>query len=112
MDTHIRTDAQAYDTIIIGAGPAGMAAAMYNARYGLKTLLLTLDVGGQMATADKVENYPGYKSIHGMELMQKFMEQVEFSKLVSKAKADKLVNILENLEKLDDVRKIIELAAK
>lgn len=67
-----------YDVIIIGAGPAGMSAAIYAARYGMKSLMLTQDIGGQIATADVVENYPGYKSISGNELMQKFFEQVKY----------------------------------
>jgi 2-methylcitrate dehydratase PrpD len=60
---------------------------------------------------DQVTGEP-YKPLEREGLIAKFMEQVEFSKLVSKQKAEKLVNILENLEKLDDVRKITELAIK
>jgi len=60
---------------------------------------------------DQVIGEP-YRPLEREGLIAKFMEQVEFSKLVSKQKAEKLVNILENLEKLDDVRKITELAAK
>lgn len=64
--------------IIIGGGPAGLSAAMYASRYKMKTLVVSMDIGGQMATAHLVENYPGYKSIGGMELMDKFREQVEY----------------------------------
>jgi 2-methylcitrate dehydratase PrpD len=60
---------------------------------------------------DQVTGEP-YKPLAREGLVAKFMEQVEFSKLVNKQKADKLVTILEDLEKLDDVRKITELAIK
>jgi thioredoxin reductase (NADPH) len=64
-----------YDTIIIGGGPAGLAAALYSARRALKTLLITKDVGGQANLAYRVENYPGFKRISGIKLMQKFYKQ-------------------------------------
>lgn len=60
---------------------------------------------------DQVVGEP-YRPLEREGLIAKFMEQVEFSKMVSKPKAEKLVNLLENLEKLDDVRKITELAVK
>lgn len=66
-----------YDLIIIGAGPAGLSAAIYAARYNLKTMVISPNVGGVANEAHKVENYPGYKSISGMELMSKFKEQVD-----------------------------------
>ena len=66
-----------YDLIMIGAGPAGMSAAIYAARCKLSTLLISEAIGGHAAEAHKVENYPGFKSISGMELMEKFREHVE-----------------------------------
>ena len=58
-----------YDVIIIGSGPAGMAAALYTARSEMKTLLLERGVpGGQMNNTAEVENYPGYGTIMGPEL--------------------------------------------
>lgn len=65
-----------YDIIIIGGGPAGMSCAIYSARYGLKTLVLSEMDGGLMAEAAHIENYPGIKSVLGMELSQKMKEQV------------------------------------
>ena len=66
-----------YDLIIIGAGPAGMTAAVYAARKKLNTLLLSKDLGGQPNWTVGIENYMGYQFIEGPELMQKFEEQVK-----------------------------------
>lgn len=69
--------AKSYDIIIIGGGPAGLTAGIYAARARLDTLLLEkLMVGGQIATADIVENFPGFpKGINGLELTQLMHEQ-------------------------------------
>lgn len=62
----------AYDTIIIGAGPAGLTAGIYAVRSGLKTLILEGGMpGGQVNDTPLVENYPGFESISGRELMNK-----------------------------------------
>ncbi len=66
-----------YDTIIIGAGPAGLAAAIYTCRKKLKTLIITVDVGGQASLTSHIENYPGVEPQNGMELMDKFRKQAE-----------------------------------
>ncbi len=66
-----------YELIIIGAGPAGITAAVYAARKKIKTLLISGDIGGQGLTAWLVENYMGYQFIEGRELMRKFEEQVK-----------------------------------
>jgi thioredoxin reductase (NADPH) len=64
-----------YDLIIVGGGPAGLSAAIYAVRYGLNTLVLEKSVvPGQIATTDVVENYPGFATITGMELMDRFKE--------------------------------------
>jgi thioredoxin-disulfide reductase len=68
-----------YDTIIIGAGPAGMAAAIFAARREMKTLLIGAITGGQMAWAGEIENYPGFKSVKSWELIANFREQVILS---------------------------------
>ena len=63
-----------YDIIVIGAGCSGLAGAMYAARLGMKVLVLGEMRGGTITLTDIVENYPGFKSITGMELAAKLEE--------------------------------------
>ena len=57
------------DIIIIGAGPAGLTAAIYGRRAGKRVLVLeALNYGGIIVTAKEVENYPGFKNISGYDL--------------------------------------------
>ncbi len=65
-----------YDVIIIGGGPAGVAAAIYASRREMNTLIISKDVGGQLVWASDIENYPGFKSINAFELIGKYQEQV------------------------------------
>ena len=66
-----------YDVIIIGAGPAGYTAGIYATRFGLRTLLIGKEPGGQTSEAYEIDNYPGFLSINGVELMNKFKEHAE-----------------------------------
>ena len=69
-----------WELAVVGGGPAGMTAAIYAARYGLKTILLESRVlGGAQATSPAIENYPGYSYITGIELADKMKEQVKKS---------------------------------
>ena len=65
-----------YEIIIVGGGPAGMAASVYAARKRLNTLLITGDIGGQVNWTSGVENYLGYQFIEGADLIAKFQQQV------------------------------------
>ena len=60
-----------YDIIILGGGPAGLSSAIYAVRYGLRTILISRDIGGTANLAHLIENYPGYNG-SGRKLMQKF----------------------------------------
>lgn len=80
-----------YDVVILGAGPSGLAAAMYAGRYDLSVCVVSEDVGGQMNLAHKVENYPGILSISGVDLMLQFKEHAEkFGAKIVYARADKI----------------------
>ena len=63
------------DVIIIGGAFAGLTAAIYSARQGMNTLLITKDIGGQGLLTTDIQNYPGFNSISGFDLASKFQEQ-------------------------------------
>jgi alkyl hydroperoxide reductase subunit F len=65
-----------FDVLIIGAGPAGLTAAVYCARKFLKTIIISENIGGQALESWAIENYMGYRMITGEDLMKKFEEQV------------------------------------
>lgn len=66
-----------YDIIIIGAGPAGLTAALYALRAEKKVLIIEKGAfGGQMTFSPKIENYPGFEALSGNELAEKMMDQV------------------------------------
>ncbi len=66
-----------YDVIIIGGGAAGLGAALYSARYNLKTLIIAKEFGGTGNIAHKVDNWIGEPGISGMDLMNKFTKHVD-----------------------------------
>ena len=67
-----------YDVIILGSGPAGLTAAIYTQRFGLKTIVVAGRAwGGQLMLTTDVENYPGFAKIQGPELMKRMRDQVE-----------------------------------
>jgi len=65
-----------YDLIIIGAGPAGITAAVYAARKKMDILVITKDIGGQASWSGDIQNYTGYQFISGPELAIKFEEHM------------------------------------
>ena len=93
-----------YDFIIIGGGGTGLAAAMYGARLGLKTLVLGFShgsefpVGGVITTTNLVENYPGFVRTSGRELAKKLEEHARDYDLV-KILEEKVVEVKKNGKK-------------
>jgi len=87
-----------YDLIIIGGGPAGVAAGIYAARQKLNTLLITKDFGGQITgKAVAIENYPGFEKISGPDLIRKFEEHLKSLKI--DIKIEKVMKIKKSKEK-------------
>jgi len=90
--------AEQYDCIIVGAGPAGLAAALYAARDRFNTLIVEkLLPGGQINNTDRIENYPGIPRIDGPGLIEQMQKQAE--EFGAKIKTGSEVT---NLEKLDN----------
>ncbi len=66
---------ESYDVIIVGGGIAGFSAALYTARQGLKTAVITIDIGGQLSYASIIENYPGVEATSGLNLVLRVQNQ-------------------------------------
>lgn len=66
-----------YDLIILGGGPAGVAAGIYASRKRINTLLITKDFGGQSVSSGKIENFVGFKEISGVELANVLEEHLK-----------------------------------
>lgn len=91
-----------YDTVVIGAGPAGMTAALYAGRSNLKVALLERGIyGGQMNNTAEIENYPGYDHISGPSLAEKMFEPLE------KFGVDHIFGTLVRIEEDGPIKKII-----
>jgi alkyl hydroperoxide reductase subunit F len=86
-----------YDSIVVGAGPAGITAAIYMARKKLDVLVLTLDIGGQANLSADVENYTGFTMIPGEELVDRFEEHLDAFSI--KVVSDKVV-VIKKVRKL------------
>jgi thioredoxin reductase (NADPH) len=66
-----------YDIIVVGGASAGLSAALYSSRLGMKTLVITKDIGGQALLTNDIGNYPGFENIGGLELMNRIKKQCE-----------------------------------
>ncbi|MCS7128692.1 MAG: FAD-dependent oxidoreductase [Desulfurococcaceae archaeon] len=65
-----------YDLVIVGGGPAGLTAALYSTRYFLKAIVITERIGGCLSEIHLVDNYLGFPSISGTELVEKFVTHI------------------------------------
>lgn len=92
-----------YDVAIIGGGAAGASAAIYSKRKGLKTVLITENIGGQILTTSEVENYLGFELIGGVALSEEFKKHIE--------KLEVEVIEFNKVEKIEDkgIRKLLFL---
>jgi len=91
-----------YDLIIIGAGPAGVSAAIYAARQKMNLLHVSKDMGGQIGKkAVDIENYPGFDKISGPDLIKTFEEQL---------KANKIEPILDEVLKIEKIQSIFKIS--
>lgn len=91
-----------YDTIVIGAGPAGMTAALYAARSNLKVAILEQGApGGQMNNTADIENYPGFDLISGPELSMKMYEPLD------KFDVENLYGIVTGIEDKGDYKRVL-----
>ena len=91
-----------WELIIIGAGPAGLSAGIYAGRRELKTLILEEKIpGGTAADSPLIENYPGFRSISGRELMNKMLEHCkDFGVQIHELESVKKLNLKEKNEKI------------
>ncbi len=80
------------DMIIVGAGPAGITAAVYAARKRLEFIVISKDIGGQTAWSGEIENYTGYQFISGPELVRKFEEHMKANNVALK-EGDEVIEI-------------------
>ena len=95
-----------YDVAIVGGGPAGLAAAMYAARKNLSTIVVAMDIGGQLGTTRDVANYPGFELITGPDLVQKFFAQAD------KYGIEQLIGEQVTGVRVDGRSKVLELDSK
>jgi thioredoxin-disulfide reductase len=90
------------DIIIVGGGPGALSAGVYAARRKLDILLIAEDIGGYVATTEKVENYLGFESIGGLDLAKNFENHLKSYGI--EIKEDKVLNV-----KQDGSKVIVEL---
>lgn len=92
-----------YDLIILGAGPAGIAASVYAARKRVNFIVISKDVGGQTLWTADIENYIGYQFITGVDLVDKFSEhlkkynvELKEEEVMRVAKNNSIINVVTN----------------
>jgi alkyl hydroperoxide reductase subunit F len=109
-----------YGAIVIGAGPAGITAAVYTARKKMKTLVISKNIGGQAALSGEIENYTGFQFITGPELAKKFEEHIkkfdvelkENEEVISVEKKNKSIKVKTNKGEYETLTLIIAAGSK
>ncbi len=110
-----------YDVLILGAGAGGYSAAIYASRYNMSAAVIGKEPGGVASEASEVENYPGFKKITGLELMEKFRDHVQslgskvfiYSDIVSvKKQGNKFIARLEDGKEFSGKALIVALGSK
>ncbi|MFZ2975150.1 MAG: FAD-dependent oxidoreductase [Candidatus Moraniibacteriota bacterium] len=95
------TENKIHDLIIIGAGPAGLAASIYASRYGIKHLIIGAILGGQISETHKIDNYPGMEDMSGFDFSQKWGNHAK------KYGVEILPDIVEEIKKENNIFSII-----
>lgn len=97
-----------YDLAIIGGGPGGLSAALYAKRKGIAVVLVSGDIGGQVADTSSVENYLGIESMTGEEMVKAFKKHVESYDLpmLDSIKVETIEQSKEKILKLDNGKKL------
>ncbi|MFN3995649.1 MAG: NAD(P)/FAD-dependent oxidoreductase, partial [bacterium] len=91
-----------YDCAIVGAGAAGLSAAIYSSRLGLKTIVFEKQLpGGQLLLTHEIENYPGYLKISGPQISEIMHKQA--------LNAGAQINTFEEVEKIEKNGDIIKV---
>jgi len=108
-----------FDLVILGAGPAGMAAGIYACRKQIDTLIISENVGGQMTWSSGIENYPGYIFISGTDLVFKFEEHLTrfgvpfiFTKIVKLTRSEDIFTIEADDGRVFNARAVIIATGK
>jgi len=92
-----------YDLIIVGAGPAGVAAGIYAKNFGLDCLIIGEEAGGLLNGSYRVDNYPGIFNVTGEELVKKFKAHQEYLGIsLKQGSAEKISKIEDNFKVIAD----------
>ena len=101
-----------YDIVVVGAGPAGLSAAIYGVRAGKSVLVLeALTHGGQIVNTPEIENYPGIKNISGFEFAQGLYEQAVALGAIVKYERVNSIEVQDNIKLVKTAKEIYEAKA-
>ncbi len=93
-----------YDTVIIGGGPAGAAAAVYAARKKLKTLIITEAFGGQSTVSASIQNWVGEVALPGLDLAEKLRRHVEAQRGIEIRAPERVVSVTQGADCIFEVK--------